>query len=505
MELVLNEAGRNGMRPGSVVQGAIRLVTFALALGAVTALYLRVFHVNSATAGFTFLVLILALATRVSLGQSIAASILSVAAYNFFFLPPVGTFTIADPQNWVALLAFLATAITASHLSSSARRRAQESRARQAELQRMYDFSRGLMLGDDESGLAQKLVKQVVESFQLRNAWFYDSVTDRIVKFQESDDDFDETTLIETAAGSSAWRDSTGAVLVTPVRLGGVGLGSLAITGETIPSEVALDAIGQLIAIAIERARVQEVSAHIEATRQNEQLKSTLLDALAHEFKTPLTSVKAATTTLLSSPLNAFDQKELLTIVDEEADRMNGLVSDAIELVRLGTAPITLNRERCSVDELISSALNAMRRLLEGRELKLDLGSGTPSVLVDPNLTELALRQILNNAAKYSPNTSEVRLRTESDDQFVVLSISNFGPPIRKAEQAKIFEKFYRGPEVRTRIPGTGMGLSITREIIEAQGGTVLVQSEPGMGTTFSITLPIDKLSEHGAELQESA
>ncbi len=146
------------------------------AVATVTALALFL-HVNSATAGFTFLVLILGLATRAKLSEAIAASLFSVAAYNFFFLPPVGTFTIADPQNWIALLAFLVTAVTASQLSASARERAEEARVRQEELERMYRFSRALMLGEEGLPFAQQVLKQVLQCFEVKEAAFYDRGT----------------------------------------------------------------------------------------------------------------------------------------------------------------------------------------------------------------------------------------------------------------------------------------------------------------------------------------
>ena len=144
----------------------LRLLAVAAAV-AIAAALARAFRVNSATAGFCFLVLILGLATRAKLSEAIAASFLSVAAYNFFFLPPVGTFTIADPQNWIALIAFLVTAVTASQLSASARQRAEEARARQAELERMYRFSRALMLGEEGLPFAQQVLKQVLQCFDV--------------------------------------------------------------------------------------------------------------------------------------------------------------------------------------------------------------------------------------------------------------------------------------------------------------------------------------------------
>ncbi|MFL6446600.1 MAG: ATP-binding protein [Bryobacteraceae bacterium] len=462
---------------------------------AVTAIDLGL-QVNSATAGFTFLVLILGLATRAKLREAISASLASVAAYNFFFLPPVGTFTIADPQNWIALLAFLVTAVTASQLSASARRRAEEARAGKEELERMYRFSRALMLGEEDLPFPQQILKQMLQCFEVTQASFYDRASDRTTNTPEEGSSFDQSAMEQVSVKGESWRAATGTALIVPVKLGSASLGSLGIAGDTIPSEVAMQSIAQLVAIAIERTRALEISARLEASRENERLKATLLDALAHEFKTPLTSVKAATTTLLASRLNPSDERELVTIVDEEADRMNRLVSDSIELARIGSAGVPLKREHCSAREIISSATDNLRALLDGRQLTVDISPDLPLVEADKTMTELAVRQILNNALKYSPVGSEITIEARQKHGFVLITVTDRGPGIPKADRQRIFEKFYRASEVRKRVPGTGLGLSITRDIIESQGGKVLLESEIGHGARFTLTLPIAPVSE---------
>jgi two-component system sensor histidine kinase KdpD len=451
----------------------------------------RALQVNSATAGFIFLVLILGLATRAKLSEAIAASIFSVAAYNFFFLPPIGTFTIADPQNWVALLAFLVTAVTASQLSASARQRAEEARARQAELERIYRFSRALMLGEECLPFAQQVLKQIFQCFEVKEASLYDRSTGVVALSTENPSSFEPSVMAAVAEQGEGWRSAPGRALVVPLKLGSTSLGSLGVAGDTIPSEVAMQSVAQLVAIAIERTRAQEISARLEASRESERLKSTLLDALAHEFKTPLTSVKAATTAILASSLSPADQHELVTVVDEEADRMTRLVNDSIELARIGSGPISLKRDIYSVREIISSAADDLQSLFEGRELNVQISAELPPLHVDKTMTDLALRQLLNNALKYSPAGSEISVETRCDGNFVLITVSDQGPGIPQAEQKRIFEKFYRASDVRKRVPGTGLGLSITREIIEAQGGTVLLKSELGKGASFTITLPV--------------
>ncbi|MBV8811497.1 MAG: DUF4118 domain-containing protein [Acidobacteriaceae bacterium] len=468
-----------------------RYLSVLAAVVALTVIDFRVAHINSATAAFTYLLLILGLAARRGLSESVVASLASVLAYNFFFLPPIGTFTISDPQNWVALFAFLATAITASQLSASARRKAEEGEARRRELERMYEFSRALMVGDDEHSLGTQIIQHVSSLFDLEDVWFYDVATDSIARSSAATSPLSETLLREAARSSDLWRETQSHALVVPIRLGGQRYGSLGVSANTALPEAALQAIAQLVAIAIERARVQALASRIEATRQNEQLKSTLLDALAHEFKTPLTAIKASTTTMLSrSTLNSLT-RELLNVVDEEADHLTSLVSDAIELARIGSGPVQLHREPCSFSLLLSSGMAQLRTSLEGREVETELEPGLPLMDADPKLSELALRQLLSNAVKYSPAWSKIEVRAKEEGEFVVVEVANAGPGIPAAEQDAIFEKFYRGREARSRIAGSGMGLAITREIVEAHAGRLWVESKPGQGARFYFSLPV--------------
>jgi two-component system, OmpR family, sensor histidine kinase KdpD len=472
-------------------QSLLQSISVLIGVATLTWIDFSLLHVNSATAAFTFLVLVLGLATRTNLQQSITASVASMLAYNFFFLPPIGTFTIADPQNWVALFAFLATAITASHLSSSARRKAEEARVRQHELQRMYDFSRALILGNEDRSLPDEITHQIAAQFGIESVWFYSCDTELIYRTETVQTSFKDSDFRATANTGNVWSDADHTASIVPIRLGGTFLGSLGIAGSVSLSDFSLEAITQLIAIAIARARAHQTAMTLEATRQNEQLRSTLLDAVAHEFKTPLTSVKAAASTVLSSCKLDGMAHELITIIDEETDRMTHLVSDAIEIARIGNSPVSLHKELCSPEQLVSSALADMRNLFEGRELDISISPDLPDINVDRKLSEMTLRQLLSNAWKYSPPGSPIRIKVGVQEECILFEVINSGPGIPKNEQKRIFEKFYRAPAVRSLIAGTGLGLSISREIIEAQGGCIWVDSEPGTMTRFSFTLPI--------------
>ncbi|MBV9772061.1 MAG: DUF4118 domain-containing protein [Bryobacterales bacterium] len=467
-----------------------------LCIGAVTAIDFRVIHANGATAAFTFLILILALATKAGLEASITASLAGMLAYNFFFLPPVGTLTIADPQNWVALCVFLVTAITASQLSTTARREAQEAKARRTEMERLYEFSRSLLLGNDGRSVGGAIVKRAVELFRLREAAFFAIATDTIDRNGETT--LDAARLREVAASEVAWAAPGREASIVPIRIGGHSLGSLGVAGGAL-SEAALQAMAQMGAIALERARAQAAATREEATRYHERLKSTLLDAIAHDFKTPLTSIKAAVTSVLSGSSREPVQQEMLSVIDEETDRLTRLVDEAIEISRISAGDLHLQRARISVKKLVDDTLDELRGFAEERNIGLHLANAGLWIDADPKLSVIALRQLIDNALKYAPPAASISIEVSEAGPFAAIEVANEGPPISEREQDTIFEKFYRGVSVRERIPGTGMGLSITREIARAHGGALQLAGSNGKGVRFVLTLPLARPQRESA------
>ncbi len=221
------------------------------------------------------------------------SSVVGMLCFNFFFLPPVGTLTIADPENWVALLAFLVTAVVASHPSASVKKRAFEAIRRQQEVERLYELSRSLMPLNKQSPMAEEIADRIAQVCGLPGVAIFDRTRDRADRTDPTNQFISDSKLRDIALQGTVLHDSLSKLSVLPLNLGGKSIGSLAILGASI-SETAVNAIGNLAAIAVERAHAEEAASRMEAARQNEEVKSMLLDALAHEFKTPLTSIKAA-------------------------------------------------------------------------------------------------------------------------------------------------------------------------------------------------------------------
>lgn len=477
--------------PQRSFQRAVRVAGALTIVAAVTLLFVHLLAVNPTTVGFAYLITILVVATAWGLVESLVASIAATLCFNFFFFPPVGTFTIADPQNWVALFAFLATSLIASQLSERARRRTQEAVRGQLEMERLYSLSRAILLTEQSQPFARQIAREIARIYDLPAVAVYDR--SRGETHQAGPGALTEVSeqLREAAELGSGYSDPRTAVVVTAISLGGQPMGGLALQGASL-TETGLQALTNLVAVGIERARAHEISTRAEATRRSEEFKSTLLDALAHEFKTPLTSIKTAASAILSSSVTESEpQRELLTVIDQEASWLSALVNEALALARLEAGQAQLHRSPQSVAALIHATLRQMETPLEGRRVDVSIADGLPEALVDAELAQLVIRQLIDNAVKYSPPASPLRVTAGVLGEALVIRVRNEGPGISEAERSKIFEKFYRGADARQHRTGTGMGLAIAREIVAMHGGDLRVESSPDQGTEFAATFPV--------------
>ena len=310
----------------SRIRRALRVIAASAIVALVIAFYFRVASVNNTTVALTLLLVIFGISAWWGLLEATIASLVAVLGFNYYFLPPIGTFEVQDPQNWVALAAFLVTSVMANQLSARAKRRTREAVDRRREIEGLYALSQSLLLSGSARTASQDLVSRVVRILGVTTVAFHTRLThetfrwgpdDALISDEQLQTDRDEA-LIDRSRG----------VAIVPVRLGGQALGNLGLTGP-LPSEAVLNAVAYLVAIGVERARTLEEASRAEAARQSEVLKSALLDALAHDFRTPLTSIKAAVTSLLGQP-RPDAERELMTIINEEADRS---FNDAIKVL----------------------------------------------------------------------------------------------------------------------------------------------------------------------------
>ncbi len=446
---------------------------------------------NHTTVALSLLLAILGIATGWGLPEALVASIVAVLGFNFYFLPPILTFTVADPQNWVALIAFLVTAITASQLSVRARRRAEEADARRREVERLYALGQAMLLSGSLHATAREMLSQIIQIFDVPAAAFFSAYENAFFRSGEASYGVSDEQLREAADQQEPYTDAGRQLVIVPVRLGGIALGSLAFLGSAI-STAALNAIAYLAAIGLERARSIETANRVEAARQSEAFKATLLDALAHDLKTPLTSIKGAVTHMLAKERDP-EEKELLTIANEEADRLNRLVVEVLEMARIEASKLHPERGPHTVGEIVAAVLKSMEEALRGRPMDLQIPESLPPVDVDSEFIQQVIRQLLDNALKYSPAGSPLAISARVENEKIVVSVGDRGSGIDEKEQDRIFEKFYRGQEQRGNVAGTGLGLSIAKGIVEAHGGRIWVSSQKGHGTVFDFSLPASK------------
>src|SRR3984885_5595978 len=323
----------------------IRILQFPAALAivaAITVVYHKAIPVNATTVALTFLLAILAVSTFWGMAVAVVMSAVSMVAWNYYFLPPTGTLTISDPENWVALFAFLAVAIISSKLSTQARQQAADALARRRDMEKLYAFSQGLLESRNVMELVNKIPSQIVNAFEVGAAALFLADKQKVYRSGPVVPQLDTESLKSILA-----RDE-------PV-------GSLGISGSVLPRQT-LEAIATLIAVAMEHARAVEQVGQTEAAREAEKLRTALLDAVTHALRTPLTSIKASVTNLISNPNLASAQRtELLTIINEESDRLNRLVGEAGEMARLDAGDVELNVELHPIDHVITAALERCR------------------------------------------------------------------------------------------------------------------------------------------------
>ncbi len=465
---------------------ALRFAASVLIIGAILALYRTLLPVNNTTVALTLLLAILGMSAGWGLAEATVASLVAVIGFNYWFLPPVGTLTIQDPQNWVALLAFLVTAVTASQLSARARRRAAEAEARRLEIERLYALVQAMMLSGNARKTIREFVGKVVQVFGCGAAAFYYRPSDEIFRSGAESNPVSDHDLHVAAELDDVSINPQRALATAPVRLGGRPLGSLALIGP-LPSEQSVRAIMHLMAITIEKARALEDASYAEAARQSEVLKSALLDSLAHDIKTPLTSIKAAVTSLLGGAAGA--ESELLTIIDEEADRLNQLAAEVIEMARIEAGKLHLEKRPVAVAEIIDGALSELAPGLKGRPVAVHVPEGLPAAEADLEFVQQVVKQFVENALKYSPEGSPLSVSAALKGGKIVIGVADSGPGIEENERARIFDKFFRGRRHRFETKGTGMGLAIAKGIVEAHGERIWVESEAGQGATFYFSL----------------
>lgn len=476
-------------------------VIAALCVAGITLVGYRWLHLNPTTLALAYLLGVLGISASWGLRQAVFMSVIATLAFNYFFLPPIGTFTIADPQNWIALFAFLVTAVTASELSERARRGARSAIERRQELERLYAFSQLLLSSDSPAELLNLIPRYIVDSFGIRSAALWLSSRADVYRSGPAIDGLESSDLQLICVRGEPRIDAVHQLAFMPLRMGMRVVGCMGVAGSLL-SRQTLEAIGSLVAITIERAGAVEKLSRAEAARESEQLRSVLLDSVTHEFRTPLTAIKASVTSLLGSSSHSPDghspdghspeeRQELLTIINEESDRLNRLIGEAAEMAQLDANKVEFRFESAPIGNPIAEALDELKQLLVQHPVEVRIPAGLPNARMDTAHIKEVMVHLIENAAKYSPAGAPIRITAEARNQTLTVNIADRGPGIDDFEQSLVFEKFYRGRNQRVQVHGTGMGLAICKAIVEAHGGHLGVTSQLGHGSVFYFSLPL--------------
>ena len=448
-------------------------------------------HTNATTVALILLLFILLLAAKWSIQGVVAVCIVATACYNFYFLPPIGTFTISDPQNWLTLFVFLATAFTGSRLSRRARDEAEQARASQQQLGILLTLSRELLQTENIASLVNSLPELInrathsesVVLYLLDGDRVYQGGTQKALKVEVPHFRQLALTLSKPEASSSTEYQ-------IPVQAGVRPRGVLLLRGVELAPET-LQAIGGLTSIALERAQALEDVAKNEAAKESELLRTMILDSITHELRTPLTSIKGAASALLSvDGMSNEDRIELLTIVDEESDRLNRLVGQAVEMAQIEASDLHIDFKPCTVGEIIEHNKDRCAWVFSNHTVSVKIPV-LPKVLADVDLIGKVLCNLLENAAKYSEVGSPIFISAEQKGDYVLTSVADRGIGIETSEQGLIFDRLYRSRSQRGTTPGTGMGLAISRAIMESHHGSLFVTSQLHSGSVFTFSLPI--------------
>jgi two-component system sensor histidine kinase KdpD len=473
------------------LQSLIRFAAVVSIVVGIVLVYRRLVLVNPTTVALSFLLAVLVVSTFWGLRYSVLLAVLATLSFNYYFLPPFGTLTIADPQNWVALFAFLATAILAGELSDRARRETANANQRRRDVERLYSLSQRLLATDNVAELLNAIPGYVCQIFGGKSAAMYLLSSRETYRSDSRAERLSAEDLEAVSTRGEPVIDRIRSLSLVPLRLGARLTGAIGVAGTTLSRE-SLEALGSLVAIAIERVGVMEKLGKAMAARQGENLRTALLDSVTHELRTPLTSIKAAVTSLLSDlQLDDAQRRDLLTVINEEADRLDRLVEETTEMTQLDAQGVVLHLQPVSIRSVIDSAVEQSKAVLSQNPLEIRVPESLPAVPIDPARISEVLRQLLENAAKYSPAQSPITITAEVSGGQFVTSVADQGPGIDDFEQALIFDKFYRGRDQRYRVQGTGMGLAIAKAIIEAHAGTLGVTSQLGHGSVFHFGLPL--------------
>lgn len=489
----------NVRRQREAVRSAVRAVA-----GPAVALLLNYctfrLHFNFSTASSINLLVIVVTALKFGFWEATGSSLAAVACLDYFFTPPVLSFRIVDPQDWMALASFEFTALVVSRLSIQVQNHVQQAVVHRCNAEKLYELSRSILLLKRQEPPGPQIARLIITNVKVNAVALFDST------FVRSDTAGLCTKEVEDLArnaylSNTSHDDLESQRWIRVLRVGSRPIGAMVLCGGELTPMI-VDAVASLVANAVERARSFEKESRAEAVRYNEQLRKTVLDGLAHAFKTPLTVIHTGTSGLLEMRNLGPVQTELVEMINQQSTELNVLTDRFLRMAKLESAEVQLQREQVAVPQLIDDILGECSDNLCGHSVKVCISDNELAVPADRQLLAMTITELLVNAAKYSSVDSPIAISAERQDDRVLVAVHNDGPTIASEERELIFERFYRSPTSKHRAAGSGVGLAVAKKLAVAHRGNLWVRSEPKTGTTFFLSLPA--LTRRGRESVEN-
>jgi two-component system sensor histidine kinase KdpD len=412
----------------------------------------------------------------------------AVGCLDYFFAPPIHSFRVADPKNWVALLTFEIIALIVSRLSARLRNEMRESLLHRGNAEKLYELSRSILILDRRRPVGPQIACLIEKHIGLHSVAIFDGSTAELFTAgacTKEDEELARTTFLLNGSYDTREPAKWNRVL----RLQSRPTGAIVMSAVDL-NPLMVDAIASLVAIAVERLRSFENESRVEAARQAEQLRTTVLDGLAHAFKTPLTVILTSTSGLCEMKCLAPAQAQLVQLIDEHASQLNALTSHMLQMAKLDTKEIHLRREEVFIGPFIKQLVDDCAGQLGGHAVPICIEDEDLYVSADRQLLGITITELLLNAAKYSNADSPISISARNENRHAVISVHNDGPVIELAETELIFARFYRSAITKHRASGNGIGLSVARRTAQAHDGRIWVNSSPETGTTFFLSLP---------------
>jgi two-component system sensor histidine kinase KdpD len=503
--------GTPSRRLGSWTAYGGALATVAVVTGLISLLP-GVSHI--ANASMLYLLAVIASALLFGSGPAVLASIAAFFAFDWFFVAPRHTFTVSDPAEWLALVTFLVTAGTTGQLTALLRDRAEEARTRERETAALAEASWAVASQVEAEKALGEVLRRVADVIPAKSLQLVSPAGARVASWGEAGRP-SHPEVVRFVAESRRpvfwtgprqhWEKALahlgepGAIylpLLIEARVVGVLHAEVDPQRAIAPQEQrVVESLANHAAVVLERERLATAEAHAQALQEADRLKTALLSMVSHDFRSPLTGIKAGVTTLLQegAPMPAETNRELLLGIDRETDRLNRMVGNILALSRLEADAWRPQREPTPVAELIGPAL-ATFSSADNARVRVEVEPGFPDLDVDPVQMVQVVRNLAENALKYSPMDQPVEIRSYRDGEEAVLSVLDHGPGLQPGSEEKIWEPFYRAPGLEeTALPGAGIGLAVCRGLVEAHDGRLLAHNREGGGACFTLRLPLNE------------